>query len=205
MSISTVKAAIRKHLLAGIKQAPAVAKAEAVLQEKRAGMYVCSVLAAIAAKGDKALFVEVIEALSDDFRTDKRGIAVKHACKQAKDKKGNLKADKNGNPIYVVPGSLSTAKSVLGGAFDNGIDLGTAKSPNTFGNIRDAASVAKAEKAKANETPDDKVRGKIAAHLESIASQSASMDSKSLKALESLLAKMAKGSVAAAKASKKAA
>lgn len=186
--MATLKSTIRKYLLAGVAKQAGVAVLEAQLVEARGGMYACSVQAAIAAKGDKAAFVETVDSLMDDFRSNKRNIATKFEMDQAQDKHGKLKVDNDGNPVYKVPGSLSTAKSVLASGFDHGIDLGTISKPNSFGSIRDAAQHAKAEQAVANATPDDKVRASIAGHLESIASQIAKLDTKSLKALNTLLA-----------------
>jgi hypothetical protein len=203
MSNSTINTAIRKYLLAGVAKQSGVDEAQAALDAARGGMYACTVQAAIAAQGDKAAFVGTVDKLMDDFRGNVRGIAVRHNMEQAKDKTGKLAVDSDGNPRFKVPGSLSTAKSVLGGAFDHKIELGTIAKPNSFGSVRDAATLAKAEAKAEAATPDDKVRAKIAGHLESIASQLTKMDSKSLKALESLLANMAKGTTDAAKATAK--
>lgn len=196
---SKTASTIRKFLLAGVAKAAGVAVIEASLVAARGGMYACTVQAAIAAKGIKADFITALETLMDDFRANRRGIAVKYDMEQACDKQGRLKTDSDGNPVYKVPGSLSTAKSVLGQSFDHEIDLGTIKNPNSFTAIREACDVAKAESAKANATPDDKLRNSIAGHLETITAQLGGMDSASLKALNSLLAKVAKGSVASAK------
>jgi len=201
--MANIKSTIRKYLMAGVAKQSGVIEAQAALDAAKGGMYACTVQAAIAAKGDKAAFVETCDKLMDDFRGNVRGIAVKHGMEQAKDKTGKLAVNSDGNPRYLVPGSLSTAKSVLGGAFDHKIGLGTITKPNSFGSVRDAASVAKAEAKAAAATPDDKVRASITAHLEAISGQLAKMDSKSLKALDTLLAKMAKGTKDAAVATAK--
>jgi len=145
MSNSTINTAIRKYLLAGVAKQSGVDEAQAALDAARGGMYACTVQAAIAAKGDKAAFVGTVDKLMDDFRGNVRGIAVRHNMEQAKDKTGKLAVDSDGNPRFKVPGSLSTAKSVLGGAFDHKIELGTIAKPNSFGSVRDAATLAKAE------------------------------------------------------------
>lgn len=188
----TIRATVRKYLVSAIAAQAGVTEAEETLQRVRAGMYTCTVLAAISADGDKAVFIEVCEALMQDFRANKRGIAKKYGVEQAKDKQGNLKTDSEGNPVYKVPGSLSTAKSVLGKSFDWGTGLGTIEAPNAFTAIRDAGTVARDEKAKAAAPKVSKAMVTAQGHLARIAEALEYLDAKSLKALNVLLESTAK-------------
>ncbi len=207
MTISTkkVSAAIRKNLVAAVAAQSGVDSAQVILDGKRAGMYGHCVLAAISANGDKGLFIGACDALMAEFRSNKRGIAVKYSMEQAQTKQGKPAVDSEGNPIFKVPGSLSTAKSTLGRAFDNGVPLVTDGSPNAFSAIRDAASVAADEKAAANATPNDKARANIRESLTAIGDALAKLDGKSLKTLDRLLQATAKGLKPANPASRKAA
>ena len=198
------RSTVRKYLVAGVAKQAGVEQIQRDLENARGGMYTCAVQAAISCKGEKEVFIETIEALMNDFRSNSRGIAAKYDIEQAKDKQGNPAVDGEGNPRYKVPSSLSTAKSSLARAFDYDVDLGTIAKPNSFSSIRDAASVAADEYKASNASPDDKVRAEINVSLTAIQAQLAGMDSKSLAALNTLLAKVATGSVEAATASKKA-
>ena len=133
---------IRDYLLDGIQKQSGVIELENRLTQAREGMYVCGVKAAIVA-GDRESFLTAAEKLMDDFRANRRKIAEKHGMEQAKDTHGNLKEDGEGNPVYTVPSSLSTVKSVLSKAFEAGIDFGTLEEPESFGAIRTALKVAR--------------------------------------------------------------
>ena len=185
--IAKVRSAVRKHLLQGVAKQAGVDTAQAALDTARGGMYACTVMAAIAADGDKVVFIETTEALMTDFRGNVRGIAVKYNMEQAKDKQGKLQVDGDGNPRYKVPGSLSTAKSVLGKAFDNAIDLGTTAKPESFGAIRTANDIARDETAKAAATPTDKTRQSIQGKLDKIGAALPELSNPALKALDKLL------------------
>ena len=206
MTISTKKvaSAIRKCLVSAVAAQSGVDSAQAILDGKRAGMYGHCVLAAIAANGDKGLFIGACDSLMAEFRSNQRGIAVKYSMEQAQTKQGKPAVDSDGNPIFKVPGSLSTAKSTLGRAFDNGIPLVTDGKPNAFSAIRDAASVAADEKAAASATPADKSRASIRESLTAIGDALAKLDAKSLKALDTLLRATAKSLKPATPASRKA-
>lgn len=190
---TSIPSKIRSLLIKAVGSQAGVDAAQMTLDGKRAGMYTHCVLAAIAAGGDKAVFITACDDLMAEFRSNKRGIAVKYNMEQAQNKQGKLAVDKDGNPIYKVPGSLSTAKSTLGRGFDNAIDMGSATEPQAFSAIRDAASVAASEKAASNATPDDKIRDQIRGSLATIEAGLAKLDSKSLKALNTLLNAAAKG------------
>ena len=200
-----VAAAIRKYLISGVALQAGVDTAQAKLDTARGGMYACTVQAAIAANGDKAAFVDTCDTLMADFRSNSRGIAAKYNLDQATTKQGTPAVNKDGDPIYKVPPSLSVAKSVLGGAFDHEIDLGSIKEPQSFGAIRDAATSAREERTVANATPADKVRASVQEHLNTIGAQLASLDIKALRALNSLLGTVAKENTATPTAARKAA
>lgn len=189
---NSIKTAIRKHLLAGIAKQAGV---DALIQEldaARAGMYTHGVLAAIAAKGDAKAFSETCETLADDFRFNRRGIAVKFNCEQAKDKQGKDKVDADGNPIYKVPSSLSAMRSHLTQAIEHGVDLGTASKPNPYRAIKDAKDVAKAEAATANLSADDKAKQATRETLLAIADRVDALEGKALKAAIALINATAK-------------
>jgi len=162
-------------------------------------MYTCTVQAAIAAKGDRTAFIETVDALMNDFRGNVRGIAEKHDVEQAMDKQGRPQTDKDGNAVYKVPGSLSSAKYVLNRGFEYGIDFGSIKEPQAFSAIRDAASVAAAESSAANATPLDKQIATAQGHLDAIAKSLNALDLPSLKALNKALAAYRKDTQAKSK------
>ena len=166
--MSNVRTAVRKHLLNGIAKQAGVEELMQQVEDARAGMYTHGVLAAIAADGDGAVFEEVCDTLADDFRTNRRGIAEKYNCDQQRDKQGKLKTDKDGNPVYKVPSSLSSMRSHLKAAFEFGTDLGTAKKPAAFSAIRTANQVAREEAAKAARTPADEARDALAEIMQEI-------------------------------------
>jgi hypothetical protein len=199
----SIASKIRSLLVKAVASQAGVDAAQVTLDGKRAGMYTYCVLAAITAAGDKAVFITACEALMVEFRSNTRGIAVKYNVEQAMTKQGNPATDSDGNPVYKVPGSLSTAKSTLGRGFDNDIDMGSIKNPGAFSAIRDAASVAAAEQATANATPADKVRASIRASLATIEASLAKLDHAPLKALNTLLNAAAKSTQAVTPASRK--
>lgn len=144
---------VRQYLIDGISQESDVRELESKLGAAREGMYVCGVKAAIKA-GDKESFMSEVEKLENDCRTNARGIAEKYGIAQAKDTHGELKTDEDGNPIYKVPSSLSTVKSVLGKAFDEKIDMGTIRAPVSFGKIRTTLRDLQAARAGSESTTD---------------------------------------------------
>lgn len=165
---TTVKSEVRKLLVQGVEKQKEVTAAENTLNAKREGMYVLSVKAAIKAK-KREVFEEVIETLCDDFRFNRRGISEKNDVPQAKQAKtGKPKTDKDGNALYIVPGNLRTAKSVVLQAFQYGLDFGTFQNPTPFGTLRTLLDAAKEEEAKANRTPDDDARDVIRGVLDNV-------------------------------------
>jgi len=184
---NAINSAIRKCLLAGIAKQAGVEALIIELDAARAGMYVHGVQAAIAAKGDGQAFAAVCDKLRDDFRANLRGIAVKFNCDVAKDKQGNPKADADGNPVYKVPSSLASMASHIKSAFEFGIDFGTKAKPSSFGAIRDAVQVARAEKQAATASPEDKLRAELRDTLADIATGLDTLDAKALKVVAKML------------------
>lgn len=167
--MANLKTEVRKHLVNGIAAQSGVIEAEKALDQKREGMYVCGVKAAIVAK-KRDTFVSVIETLEADFRFNRRGIAEKYNVPQAKQPKtGKPKTDADGNPIYTIPSSLRTMKSYVLQGFDFEVDFGTIKNPTPFSVVRAAVQAAKEEKAKSERTPDDEARDVIRDALNSLA------------------------------------
>jgi hypothetical protein len=192
---NSIKANIRKNLLNGIAKQAGVIELETKLENARAGMYTHGVLAAIAAKGDAQAFTEVCDTLRDDFRANRRNIAVKYNCDIAKDKQGNAKSDSDGNPVYKVPSALSSMASHLKAAFEFGVDVGTAKKPAAFSAIRTAVSVARDEKAKADATPEDKLRDGLREQLADLSERLGELDARQLKIVAKLINSVGKAVV----------
>jgi hypothetical protein len=137
----------------------------------------CGIKAAIAAK-KRETFLECITTLENDFRFNRRGIAVKYNVPQAKQAKtGALKTDADGNPVYTVS-ALRTMKSYVLSGFDHGVDFGTANKPTPFSVVRTAVQAAKEAAAKAARTPDDESRDAIKESLAAIAEYVDSIEGK---------------------------
>jgi hypothetical protein len=170
-----------------------VMELERELETARGGMYGRAVQAAIVC-GDKESFFTVCEKLMADFRNNARGIGEKYAEKglvaQAKDKAGKLRwhDDAQTEPVYTVPSSLSTAKSVLGKALDRGIDLGTEKEPESFSAIREANKAEKGAEERAAMSPAEKKAHELAETLRGIAEtvETAELKTATVNALQKL-------------------
>jgi hypothetical protein len=194
---------VRAYLLKGVAKQAGVEALEAQLEEARGGMYACMMQSAIVAGSKEAWLIEV-EQLEDDFRSNKRGIAVKFNCPRAVDKDDNPR-EKDGKPVYRVPSSLSTAKSVIGQALDRGTDLGTEKKPESFGAIRTANKVAREAEAKAALSGDDKRKAEAAALLQEVGNLIGGIDGKAFTALLKLIKALHKAASKAAAESAEAA
>ena len=185
--MSNIITVVRKHLLAGIAKQSGVDTLIAELDAARAGMYVHGIQAAIACKGDGTVFTTVCDTLRDDFRANRRGIAAKFNCDQAKDKQGTLKVDSEGNPVYKVPSSLASMASHIKSAFEFGVDLGTAAKPSPFSAVRDACQVAREAKKAASASPEDKLRAELRDTLTDIGTSIDALDAKALKIVAKML------------------
>jgi hypothetical protein len=176
---------------------------EAELEQARGGMYARAMQAGIVA-GDRETFTGVVETLEDDIRRDKRGIGSKlhekELVRHSTDKHGNLKYwdDEQTKPVYTIPSSLSTAKSVVGNALDAGIDLGTEKEPESFSAVRTALKAAKEAAKEASLTGDAKRRAELRETLNGIADAAEGISGKALTALIKLVASVAKEAETAA-------
>ena len=188
---------VRAYLLKGVAKQAGVEALEAQLEEARGGMYACMMQAAAVA-GNKEAFIAEVETLESDFRSNKRGIAVKFNCEQAIDRDKKPRVDANGNPIYRVPSSLSTAKSVIGQAFDRGTDVGTEKKPSSFGAVRTANKLAKEAEEKAAMSKDDKRAAEAAELLAEVSNMLTGIEGKALTALIKLVKALHKAATAAA-------
>jgi limonene-1,2-epoxide hydrolase len=176
--MANIKTVVRNALVSGVAAQAGVNEAEAILNQKRDGMYTCGIKAAIAAKSADT-FTEVLETLENDFRFNRRGIAEKYNVPQAKmPKTGKAKTDKDGNPIYIVPSSLRTMKTWVLKGFKYGVDFGTASKPTPFSVVRAACAAAQEEAAKAERTPDDEARDVIREVLGNIATSLDSVEGK---------------------------
>lgn len=189
----------RKYLVSMCDAQIGVMELERELETARGGMYGRAVQAAIVA-GDKESFFTVCEKLMTDFRKNARGIGEKYAEKglvaQAKDKSGKLRwhDEAQTEPVYTVPSSLSTAKSVLGKALDRGIDLGTEKEPESFSAIREANKAEKGAEERAAMSPAEKKAHDLATGLRAIADavESAELKTATVNALQKLTDTLAK-------------
>lgn len=171
--MANIKTEVRNALVSGVAAQAGVTEAENILNAKRDGMYTCGIKAAILAKSVET-FTEVIETLENDFRFNRRGIAEKYNVPQAKlPKTGKPKTDKDGNPIYIVPGSLRTMKTWVLKGFARKVDFGTIKSPTPFSVVRAAVQASIEAEQKAARTPDDEARDVIREVLSKV---SASLD-----------------------------
>jgi hypothetical protein len=114
-------------------------------KQKGEGCYTMAVKAAVACiaanpecplSEGRPMFAETIGSLEEMIRTR---ADVARAI--------GAKANKDGT-AFVIPGSLMNAKSIILGAFDNGVSFtDDAGNPVAFGKIRDAVAKAKAAKA----------------------------------------------------------
>jgi hypothetical protein len=188
---------VRAYLLKGVAKQAGVEALEAQLEEARGGMYACMMQSAIVA-GSKEAWLTEVETLEADFRANKRGIAVKFNCERAVDKDGNDRNDANGKPVYRVPSSLSTAKSVIGQAIDRDIDLGTEKKPESFGAVRTANRVAKEAEQKAALSGEDKRKAEAAQLLTETAELIGGIEGKAFTALLKLIKALHKAAATAA-------
>ena len=184
--------AIRKNLLNVVEAGGAVREIEAQLVEARAGMYLNGVKAAIAAKGDADTFNEVCGRVADEFRANVNGIAVKYGCEQQKDTKSKPKVDADGNPIYCVPSALSAVRTHLTQAIEFGIDMGTAKAPKPYTAIKDAKDVAKAEYELEHASEDEKLIAATGELIDAIWERVCELEGRPLKAVNVLIADLAK-------------
>lgn len=176
--MANIKTEVRKQLVNGVAAQAGVIEAEKLLNEKRDGMYTCGIKAAIAAK-KREVFLDVITTLENDFRFNRRGIAVKYNVPQAKQAKtGAPKTDADGNPVYTVPSALRTMKSYVLSGFDHNVDFGTASNPTPFSVVRTAVQAAKEAAVKAARTPDDEQRDAIKESLAAIAEYVDSIEGK---------------------------
>jgi hypothetical protein len=148
----------RDYLIAAIRDANKGAALGRQAGNKRGGAYVSLTRAAIVA-GSAETFTKACDALWNDIRTNKDGIAKDTGCKLAKNSgKGK---NKGKPPVYQVPGSCSTAKSVLLAGFKCGAEFGTIEEPAKFGAIREHVNEAKAAEEVASLEGDALVRHNI--------------------------------------------
>lgn len=193
----------RKYLVTMIDEQVGVMQLESQLEAARGGMYSRAMQAGIVA-GSREAFLECVESLEDDIRRDRRGIGgkllEKELVRHAEDKHGNPKFwdDEQTKPVYTIPSSLSTAKSVIGKALEAGIDMGTEKEPESFSAVRTALKAAKEAAATASLSGDEKRRAELRETLNAIGDAAESLSGKALTALIKLVASVAKEAETAA-------
>lgn len=115
MSLTKQQASIRSLWL---EAAGALVKADKALDKantERKGGYTSAVQAAIVAE-TREVFDRETEAVFSDIRANADGIAVRLGCKPGKGRAGVA-------PGYLIPGSLSNAKSIIGKAFEYKVAL----------------------------------------------------------------------------------
>lgn len=157
-----VAAQVRATLESAAEAFNDVAQQQATLNTKREGGYVTCLRAARDA-GTVDVLSNVWDGLKADIRADVSGIGKRLHCTLGK-------PDKDGKTEYKVPGSLSTAMSVILGAMRAGVKLtGKDGKPLTFGEVRTAKAEAdkaeadaKAKAALATASPAEKARAEIA-------------------------------------------
>ena len=131
---------LRDMLKAATVSARNVEIGQAALNKDRTGNYDAAVLIAVEA-GNAETFATAWQGWKDDISSNKDGIAVACNCSASKPRK-------DGTVTYNVPRGLSTAVSMMTGAYKLGVKL-TDKDgkPLTFGKIRDAKGKAEAAEA----------------------------------------------------------
>ena len=194
--MSKVVNKVRAYLLKGVAMQAGVEELQQQLEDARGGMYACMMQAAAVA-GNKEAFIAEVETLEADFRSNKRGIAVKFNCEQAIGRDKKPRVDDKGNPVFRVPSSLSTAKSVIGDAFDRGTDVGTEKKPSAFSAVRTANKVAREAEAKASMSADDKRAAEAGELLAEVSNMLTGIEGKALTALIKLVKALHKAATAA--------
>lgn len=157
-----LKTVVREILLSAVAKEQGVKALQAKVEAARDGMYTTGCKAAAAAKSQD-VFVQVIETLEDDFKANRRGLAERFEMPQQKTsgKNPKPKTDADGNPVYCIPGSLRTMKSVVLRGFRYKVDFGTPDNPTPFSVVRAACDAAAEAEAKAARTPDDEARDVI--------------------------------------------
>lgn len=161
-TIADVTAHVRATLETAAAAFNDVAQQQATLNTKREGGYVTCLRAAREA-GSVDVLSNVWDSLKADIRADVSGIGKRLHCTLGK-------PDKDGKTEYKVPGSLSTAMSVILGAMRAGVKLtGKDGKELTFGEVRAAKAEAdkaeadaKAKAALASASPAEKARAEIA-------------------------------------------
>jgi hypothetical protein len=141
MSLTKQQVRIRELILSA---AGAMVQSDAALDkanETRKGGYTAFVEAAVEA-GNRETFDRETEAVFADIRANAGGVAETLGCKLGKGRKGSA-------PGYLIPGSLSNAKSIIGKAWDYKVPLTVTADGKTevraFRKIRD--EVAKHDNA----------------------------------------------------------
>jgi hypothetical protein len=135
----------REALELSCKAFSKVAEVKATMEEKKVGAYTSTVAAAIAA-GSLTAFTDVYAGLVADISGNVAGIARQLGCKHGK-------PDKSGKSVYVVPGSLMVAVSVIKSAMGHKIPLQDKDGQRSYGSIRKDKDAADAASKEATETP----------------------------------------------------
>ena len=145
--------AAREALELSCKAFSKVAEIKAAMEEKKVGSYTMTVSAAIAAGSLKA-FTDVYAGLVADISGNVAGIARQLGCKHGK-------PDESGKSVYVVPGSLMVAVSVVKSAMGHKIPLQDKDGQRSYGSIRKDKEVADAAAKEAKETPLQTAQRKV--------------------------------------------
>lgn len=138
-------------------------------------------LAAIAADGSEKAFVSVCEALMEDIRANKDGIAKRIKAPVAK------KPGKDGEQRFSVPSALSSAKSHIASALRHGIELIEDDEPRSFGAIRKDAMAANELERRENESVEERQRREIGETCDALVERAGKLDGTALDALHTTI------------------
>lgn len=163
--MSTIFTAEQQALILGtVQEQKAAARAMQKAQERATGAYTGTIAVAIEFAADPDGFDEAMGELFTRIRANTDGIA--RAAKAEKAEKGG----------YKVPGALSSARSVLKGAFEFGVALRDEDGIRSFGAIRKDLRAAQQAEKDAERQPYEIARDELVAALREAAERVAKLE-----------------------------